>query len=261
MRRTTVIAIALLLLAGCGDDDSGRGDIGPQGDIGPGELEIDDGDGVAGSGTIVAETRSIESIDSITLIGEGDVVITRDTATSLVVETDDNLLPLLETTVADATLRISTAVGTDIDPSSPPVYRIATPDLVEVELLGAGSITTGGWDTGRFIISMRGVGDITVEDLTADELSVDLAGVGSVTITGDVSHQRLTMAGLTEYHGGDLSSESTTVTCVDAGTAEISATDSLEVDLTGVCAVTYRGDPGVEITRGDPDSVIPLGNG
>jgi hypothetical protein len=257
MRRITLLIAGALLVGGCGSGDSGPP--GPQGDDGPGEIESGDGDSIAGSGAIAVETRITEPIDAVTLIGEGNVVITRGDATSLVVEADDNLLPLLETTVADATLRISTAMGTDIDPTRAPSYRVTTPDLVEIELLGAGSITTANWDTDRFTISMRGVGDITVEALNTGELSVDLAGVGSVTITGNASHQRLTMAGLTEYHGRELDSESAAVVCLDAGIAEVSVTDELEVDLSGVCAVSYHGEPSVAIVRGEPDSVTPVG--
>lgn len=261
----SIVAAAILLLGavvtGCGDDESGIGPVGPQGDVGPGEIEIDAGesDGISGSGSIAAEAREVEPFDSVVLNGEGTVLVTQGEAAALTIEADDNLLPYLQSTVVDATLRISTAEGVDIDPSVAPVYRVATPDLVEAELLGAGEIRTAGWSPESFTVSMRGAGDIVVGSLAADTLSVDLAGVGSVTVDGVVGSQVVTMAGVTEYRAADLESRSADIRCGDAGVAVLWAVDDLIVEVTGTGRVSYFGSPSVTRVSGGTESVIPLG--
>lgn len=248
------VTVALAMM-GCGDGT------GPASGPGPGDLEIevdtDDG-GVPGSGDLIVETLNVEPFDSVVLIGEGDVVISHGDTVSATVEVDDNLLEYLEFDVVDATLRIRTRMNVDIDPSTTPSYRLTVPELVEVELLGAGTITTEGWATDAFVISMRGVGDIVVDDLAAETVSVDLGGVGSVQVSGTVATQTVTMAGVTEYLAEDLASRVADITCGDAGRAVLRVSDSLAARVTGTGAVSFYGDPTVS---GDTEGVTRLGAG
>jgi hypothetical protein len=221
-------------------------------------VDVGEEAGIPGSGSIVVETREIGPFDSITLIGEGSVVITQGDTASLTIEADDNLLQYLETRVVSDTLQISTTANTDIAPTEGPVYRVAVPELVLVELIGVGEIRTASWQADQFTISMRGVGDIWVDALTTASLSVDVGGVGSVTVSGTAGTQTVTVAGLSEYVAGSLESQSADVTCADASSAELWVTDTLDIEITGTGTVSYYGSPTVTEDAG-MGTVEPLG--
>src|SRR5688572_19560666 len=65
-----------------------------------------DGPVVAGSGVRTSVTRSVATFDRVDVGGEYDVVIRVGAAPSVVLEGDDNLLPLIRTEVRRGTLHI-----------------------------------------------------------------------------------------------------------------------------------------------------------
>src|SRR5687768_12132665 len=65
-----------------------------------------DGPSVAGSGVRTSVTRSVATFDHVDVGGAYDVVVRVGAAPSVVLEGDDNLLPLIRTEVRDGTLHI-----------------------------------------------------------------------------------------------------------------------------------------------------------
>jgi len=204
-----------------------------------------DSDDVEGGGTVVTESREVASFDRITLAGEGSVIITEGTEASLSIETDDNLLAYIETTVGNGTLTIATESGIDIDPTEGVVYRVTTPRLAGLTLTGAGSFQMAEHEAERFSVSLSGAGDIDVDRLIADELAVTISGAGSVTVAGEVAHQDITIPGSGSYFAVDLRSRSAAVTTSGVGSATVWVTDELDAELTGVGSIDYYGSPRV----------------
>ena len=244
----------------CGNGDGpGIGPVGPQGDVGPGEITIE-GDRVEGSGDVTSEARPVSGFDAVVLSGEGLVVIDRGDP-GLVVETDDNLHADIETEVVGSELHIRTAEGVDIDPTSAPVYRVTVPSLVAVELAGAGEIRASDWAPTAFTVRLSGAGDITVEGLAVAKLTVELTGVGELMVSGSADEVKASVGGVTEYDGADLRSRVATITCSGNGTATVWATDSLDVEITDAASVFYYGEPEVSESIGDAGSLVSLGAG
>ena len=65
-----------------------------------------DGPSVAGSGAVTTDTRTVSAFERVDVGGEYDVVIRVGTTRSVVIEGDDNLLPLIRTEVREGTLHI-----------------------------------------------------------------------------------------------------------------------------------------------------------
>jgi hypothetical protein len=214
--------------------------------------------GVAGSGDIVAEARSLGSFDRVVLAGEGTVVITHGAGQSVMVETDENLLQYIDTSVVDGTLEIRTSADVDIAPSDSVVYEIAVVELNAVELTGAGSIHVGRWSTDHAHVALGGTGTVRIEELLAPELAVECVGVGTISIAGEVGHQEVSAAGMGEYAAADLESRTASVVGTAGGAATIWVTESLEVDVADSATVAYYGMPEVdEVTSGG--AITPLG--
>jgi hypothetical protein len=248
MRRRFLYAYAFVLVAGLAACD---------GEV---VVHIAD-DGIDGSGTIVSEARTVAGFDQITLAGEGTVIVTTGHDPSLTIETDDNLLSHIETTVRNGVLEIATEPGTNIDPSDSVVYRVAATDITGLTLTGAGSFRLGECETEAFSVVLAGAGDVEIERLVADNLDVDIPGVGSVTVAGKVVSQEVNLPGAGDYRGENLESSEATVTASGVGSATVWVTTDLEATVSGVGSIDYFGSPhvtqsvsgiGAVTSRGDP---------
>ena len=201
------------------------------------------GEDVDGSGTIVAESRDVAGFDKVTLAGEGTVILDEGQDVSLTVETDDNLLVHIETTVSNNTLTIATERGIDIDPSAYVIYRVTAPDITGLTLTGAGSIELSSAQADRFTIALTGAGDIEIDDLQADDLDVQITGVGSVVLAGHARFQDVNLSGTGDYRGRDLESERAAVATTGVGSATVWVTGELDATVTGVGSINYYGSP------------------
>jgi hypothetical protein len=243
---TAGAALVLLLAAGCGDDDSGIGPI--------------DADRIDGSGDVVTETREVAAFDRVVLGGEGAVVIREGEDESLTVETDDNLLEYIESSVSDGTLEIRTTEGVDIAPTDSVLYEIGMADVTGIELLGAGSIEIERWSADGAEIALGGAGEIVVGEFDGTRLTVDFPGVGEISISGAVDHQDVTLAGVGEYGAGGLESLTARVEASGTGTATVWAVDSLEATATGVGVIQYYGDPELTEQVGGVATIVAMGD-
>lgn len=206
---------------------------------------VADGRRVDGSGTITTEVRQVAAFERITLAGEGDVIVAEGGDSSLTVETDDNLLAHIETSVVDGTLEIATASGIDLDPTDSITYRVTTPTVSGVTLSGAGSFTLERCEAEAFSVVLSGAGDIRIGELSATSLDVAIAGAGSVAVAGEVASQRVSLPGAGSYDGAALESARADVTASGVGSAVVWVTGELDATLTGVGNIEYIGSPQV----------------
>ena len=207
-------------------------------------IDVDDGEEVEGSGAITTEDRAVGDFDRIELAGEGRVIIEHGPA-ALTIETDDNLLTHIESTVSGGTLRISTESGIDIDPSDGVKYRVATERLGEITLSGAGDIDTADWSADEFTITLAGAGDIAVTGVRAGRLNVTISGVGQVTVAGSADRLTMSLPGAGNFEGGDLAAVDVAVTASGAGSATVWAARTLDATVSGVGSIDYFGSPQV----------------
>lgn len=210
-------------------------------------IVIVDSDRTKGSGTITTQDRNVGDFEKIVLAGEGTVLLDEGPAASLSIETDDNLLTHIESTVSDGVLHIATEAGVDIDPTDSVIYRVTTPDVTDLTLSGAGRFDLADCDADTFTITLSGAGDIDIGRLAAKHLDVTISGVGQVTVAGEVNTLNVTLPGAGSYDGRGLESTSAVVTTSGAASAAVWATDTLEATVSGVGSIDYFGSP--EVTQ------------
>jgi len=210
-----------------------------------GSLFDDDMERVAGSGTVVAESRQVGGFEKVTLAGEGIVSITTGDAASLVIETDDNLMQYIETAVGGGELEIRTQEGIDIDPSDGVMYRITAPSINALRLSGAGDIDLDQARANRVTVELLGAGDIEIGFVDATELTMSISGVGRVQTAGEVDSQELSLTGAGSYEGRELLSTTAVVSATGAGSAEVWVTGNLDATISGIGNIDYYGSPQV----------------
>jgi Putative auto-transporter adhesin, head GIN domain len=198
------VAVVMSLLAVTGCDDIVGGAVG-----------------VRGSGKTVTESRDVSGFDEIAVLGSGVVVVTVDGTESLVVEAEDNIMPLLRTEVRNGRLELGPKQS--ISPTEEIRYTISAASLEGVSISGSGDISATGVDSKSFSVAITGSGHIVPTGTTGD-LAVDISGSGN-------------------FEGAGLEARIGEVTISGSGSAAVNVTDTLDVTIAGSGGVSYSGTP------------------
>jgi hypothetical protein len=233
---------------------------------------------VEGSGNIITQSFMVDSFDRVTLEGSGNVHIKQGQTESLSVETDDNILRLLEIRVRGNELILGTKRGFDINPSQPVVYNLTVKDLGAITLAGSGSFDIEPLQLKDLQISLPGSGDIKIESLSAKELSIDLNGSGNIALddlnvktldtslhgSGDielqgiVKEEKVVVRGSGNYWAGDLQAKSVKVSIPGSADVVVWVINDLEVRVDGSGTIQYYGDPVIEQRGRGSGELTPL---
>jgi len=177
--------------------------------------------GVKGSGTPRTEGRQVAAFSALEAGGAYRLDVKQGLTTSLELEGDDNLLPLVETTVKDGRLLIRSRET--LRPTSDIAVRITTPRVESVSLAGSSELHLSGID--------------------GPALRLQISGSGEAWVKGRADQLDLTVTGAGEVHASHLLARKVAVRVTGAGEAEVHASASLEVQITGAATVGYYGDP------------------
>jgi hypothetical protein len=180
---------------------------------------------VVGSGHTASEARPVRDFDEVVLSGSGTLDITQTGEESLVIQADDNILPLLTSEVSGQRLTLGTKSNTSISTRSPIVYRLTVKHL-------------GG-------LTVSGSGDATATGITSPSLAVRISGSGDVTLAGTADSVTVTISGSGAYRGGDFTTQTATVSVTGSGGARVNASEQLTVRVSGSGSVEYSGNPAV----------------
>jgi len=199
---------------------------------------------VRGSGIEIMVERQVSDFDSINLSGIGRMFIEFGDQESLRVQAEDNIMPYIETEVRGGTLVISIKRRVNLQPTKPINYYLTVKQLESVTVSGAGNIEIEELTTDRFSINISGAGGIDIGNLEAENLGVLISGLGDLTINnGTVNFQEVDLSGSGNYDALGLESIEANVDLSGLGSASIWATGKLDVVISGVGSVQYKGDP------------------
>jgi hypothetical protein len=178
---------------------------------------------VDGSGVSASESRTLKTFTSIEIGASADVTVRFGETQSVVVETDDNILPLVETRVQGNKLVIGQPIGTDLNPRLGIQVTIVMKSLDRVTISGSGNVTISGMDTNLVRFEIPGSGDITAQG-TVDTVNATIKGSGNIFC-------------------GDLQAKSADVRISGSGDVTVYASENLSANISGSGTVLYRGDP------------------
>jgi len=218
---------------------------------------------VNGSGTIITESRPVSDFTAVDFSGFGELTIVQGETEALTIETDDNLLPYLKTTVSRGTLTIGFDDGIwlpIIRPTASIRYQLTVKTLTALELSGAGTVEAVQLTADMLTLTESGAGQITIDQLTATDVTVDMSGAGTMELAGQVSQQSVELSGLGDYQAGDLVSETATVTLSGAGEATVWVTEQLDAEISGAGTIRYYGSPQTNTESSGIGKVESLGD-
>ena len=176
---------------------------------------------VQGSGIAKTETREVGGFTRVESAGSANVTVQIGEKQSVVIETDDNILPLIDTIVKGDKLLItshdsySTRLGVTV--------TIVVPVLNEARISGSGKITASGVAAKVFDAHISGSGDIRISGST-ESLEASISGSGGIDAI-------------------ELAVTAADVRVTGSGTIKVAATQSLHAKITGSGDVLYTGNP------------------
>jgi hypothetical protein len=209
--------------------------------------------GVNGNGNVKSEERSVDSFVELTAGGAFNIYLTQGDTESLRVEADENLLPLIETTVRSGRLVIRSreSIG---NAKKLDVY-ITFRELTRIEASGACEINSNGQLTfGSLELNGSGASEIDLS-LHASEIRGEYSGATEVDLEGSADVCKFRLSGASELDAQELVVGQITVDLSGASEAGVNVTQKLKVDASGASSVAYIGDPEVDQRTSGASSV------
>ena len=203
---------------------------------------------IQGDGNVV--TKEIPISDYQELLVEGgniELVYTQsENAPYLQIETDQNILDILETTVKNQELSIRpNDHQTSINPTC---FKIKTNSkgLKDLKMAGQGEGRISGiLTTDDLDLGLAGSGVLIADSLIVNDLECDIAGSGKLILNGKAENTSIKAAGSCEIQGFGLTTEKFKCKAAGSNDVEITANQEIEVKMAGSGNVKYKGNPSV----------------
>ncbi len=176
--------------------------------------------GIKGDGLITTTNRPIADFSALEVAGAYQIQWSSGKP-SLTISTDQNLLPLITTSVNGNALHIDWEEN--LRPTKGIKIIISSASLTDVKLNGAVSVTAG--------------------NLSGPELKLESNGASSITVDGSVTNLEANLSGTTRLNATSLHTETARVLLNGASYADVTVTESLDASVSGAGVLTYGGNP------------------
>jgi putative autotransporter adhesin-like protein len=176
--------------------------------------------GVKGDGVIMTTNRPIGDFSALVVNGAYKIKWTSGKP-ALTISTDQNLLPLIETTVSGNTLEIDQEK--QLRPSKGITINLSSASLSEVRVNGAVNFTGSS--------------------LAGHDLKLECNGASSINVDGAITNFEVNLSGASKLNAESLRTQTAKVSLNGAAYADIAVSDSLDASISGAGLLTYSGNP------------------
>ena len=176
--------------------------------------------GIRGNGTMKTEQRPVTAFTRIEAGGFYEIQW-QPGPPSLSLTTDENLLSHIETSMNGSVLKIET--HGQIAPTHGVTVVITSPSLTGAELSGAVKLEAA--------------------QLSGDRFALDTSGATKVTLAGRANRLIASLTGASRLNAETFQAEDVEISVTGAGSADVTATNSLKAAITGAGRVSYGGNP------------------
>lgn len=201
-------------------------------------------DGVDGNGKVVKETRNVSSFDQLEVGGAFNIFLTQGNTESLVIEADENLMPLIITEVRGGKLIIETREN--IRHSKSLNIYLTFREVNKMDISGACELT--GADNLSFkTLEIQGSGASEIDlKLTVFKLNGDFSGASELDLAGSADECYMNLSGASELEAFEFVVKNFEIDLSGAGNANIHVTENLKAEVSGAASIRYEGDPRVD---------------
>jgi hypothetical protein len=188
------------------------------------ENQVTNPDQIVGSGKLVTEQRTTGLFTGIQVTGIAKVIIKQDTAQSLRIEADDNIMDSVTTSVNNGLLSVGLKKGSYNNITVNVSVSMKT--ISRLESIGAAEFLTDG-------------------QIQTDSVLCRITGTGKITLKGSATSETIEIIGTGDVHNFDLVSSRCSALISGAGNIEVNVTQDLNAVIAGTGTITYSGNPSV----------------
>ena len=215
---------------------------------------------VSGSGAIKTEARSVSGFTGISLNIPAKVDIVQGGSESVSIETDDNILPLIETVVEGDKLKIRFKDRNMSVSTKTLKMTINVKSLDSIAVAGSGDVHAAKLQVATLKTSIAGAGDVRIAALDADTLTMSIAGSGNFSAGGKANTVEAKIAGSGDVKIEKLAANNVKLSIAGSGDAKVWAKDTLKISVAGSGDVAYYGDAKVSQSVAGSGNVKRLGS-
>ncbi len=176
--------------------------------------------GIKGDGLITTTNRPIADFSALEVAGAYQIQWSSGKP-ALTITTDQNLLPLITTSVSGDSLHIDWKEN--LRPTKGIRIILSSASLERVLLNGAVSLSAS--------------------NLSGHDLKLESNGASSVVVDGSVTNLEANLSGATRLNATSLHSQTATVSLSGACYADVTVTETLNGSISGAGVLTYAGNP------------------
>jgi len=207
-----------------------------------------DGHTVSGSGKEVDVARNVGAFTVLRLDSSIDVHARQGATPSVSVHADDNIEPLIETTVEGDSLVVRMKKGASFSTHHNVVVNVVFTSLTAVQQHGSGDLHIDKVSGPKFESTIAGSGDLQIDSAQVGSFALSIAGSGDVVIAGSADEARFGVAGSGDINARNFAARKVSISISGSGDAHVNATEAIDARVAGSGDVTYSGHPH-DVTR------------
>ena len=202
---------------------------------------------IKGNGKIETKSFPESDFNAVCIKGGWTADIRYSETFSIQIETDENIFPDLDISVAGTTLNIGFKSGYSISPTQCKV-SITMPALIKLQTVGSLTAVISSFNIPKdsMSIDISGSGNITARDITVNTLKVDISGSGDFSATGKAENMIADVSGSGDIKTTDFETEKADISISGSGSAKVWVTRHLKAYISGSGSVHYKGNPVIE---------------
>jgi hypothetical protein len=201
------------------------------------------GNGITGNGHVITKDVKITPFNQLDIDGVFNVVFKQGTKEAVVIEADENIAKLIEVKSDNNVLTVHYKNEVNIRKATKLNVYITVVNITEIDLNIVGDVSVDNILTQHNLnIDYNGVGDVDL-NLNCDNLVFENSSVGDITLSGFANKFDLDNSGVGDIMADNLKSKITIVDNSGVGSVKVFASESINIESSGVGDVYYSGNP------------------
>ena len=211
------------------------------------------GDTVDGNGKMKEETRQVPAFTGVDVGGAVDAEIHLGNVQQVRLVTDENLLPLLKTTVRDGVLHVDNEQS--IHPSKSVKLYVVVPSIDRIEASGGTKVRAEVAKTNKLVLEGSGGADLVVRGIDTEQLSLDFSGGVKAMLSGRAKTAKVELSGGVTLTADGLELEQAKLDASGGVETVLAVSKSIEGEANGGVSVKVKGTPAVNVDTSGGSSI------
>jgi hypothetical protein len=158
---------------------------------------------------------------------------------------DAESLKTIDISIEDGVLQLSGTKGKfGMNTSSVEKVVIKLPALESLKLSGAAEVSANGFNNETLFVNVSGAGSCAL-NINVAVVKLDVSGAAEIEMEGAAETVVINLSGAASFEAENYLVKNMTLILAGAAAAEVNVSDMLDVNISGVGSVEYKGEPKV----------------